>query len=368
MKDVIKPIISILFLFFGDITFSQYVPTQPNTLRDLADTVGFARFKWQMDTIFSRIDSLYADSIALFEKQNKLSSKTNLKVLVSPHDDYAYASYMYKLGTKHIHAKTIFLIGVGHKARYFDFDNKIVFDNFNFWRSPYGNIPVSHYRDVLINRMPKNEYIISDSLHKIEHSIEAILPFLQYENRNMEIIPIIVPYMTWKMMKQISRSLANQIFVLADSLKWKWGKDYAIVISTDAVHYGNEGWGGEDLAPFGCNLEGYNKAVYKENEIINNSFTGMLTTAKLLSFNLLTVDPTNYKKYRWTWCGRYSVPFGLLTAIYLNEKQSKKPLDSKIIHYCNSTDHPVLNVKDIGMGVTAPATHYHWVGYAVIGY
>ncbi len=347
---------------------SQEIHSTGKELRGLADTIGFARYRWQMDTIFSRINSQYADSIKAIEKANKLNNKTNFKVLVSPHDDYTYASYMYLLGNSHIKAKTIFMIGVGHKARYFNLDNHIVFDSFKYWRGPYGKIPVSKYREAIIKSLPKNEYLISDTMQAVEHSIEAILPFLQHYNPDIKIVPIIVPYMTWKMMKQISQSLANSIFTLADSLKWKWGKDYAIVISTDAVHYGDENWGGDNLAFYGADSTGYKKAVAHEHEIIDDCFSGELTERKLLKFNQFTVSPDNYKKYQWTWCGRYSVPFGLLTAVYLNNHYSKKPLKNRLTHYCNSIDHPHLKVNDIGMGKTAPANIHHWVGYAVIGY
>jgi len=347
---------------------SQEIHSIGKALRGLADTVGFAHYQWQMDTIFSRINRQYFDTIKAIEKENKINKKTTFKVLVSPHDDYTYAGYMYPLGNNHVKAKTIFLFGVGHKARYFNLDNRIIFDSFKYWRGVYGKIPVSKYRETIMASLPENEYTVSDTMHAVEHSIEAILPFLQKNNPDIEIVPIIVPYMTWKMMKQISQSLSKSIFSLADSLKWEWGKDYAIVISTDAVHYGDKNWGGENLAPYGADSTGYNKAIAHEHEIINDCFKGTLTEQKLLKFNLLTVAPDNYKKYRWTWCGRYSVPFGLLTAVYLNNLYGNKPLKNKLAHYCNSIDHPHLKVDDIGIGQTAPANIHHWVGYAVLGY
>jgi AmmeMemoRadiSam system protein B len=327
------------------------------------DTVGYASRAWQMDSIMARIAGTYGDTTVNCGKEDFY-----WKAAVSPHDDYTYANYMYVLGNKHIKAKTVFLIGVGHKARSFNLDNKIIFESFRYWQGPYHKIPVSKYREILLKKLPSNSYLISDTMHVIEHSIEAILPFLQHENPDMEIVPIIVPYMTWKMMKQISHSLAKGIFSIADSLKWKWGKDYAIVISTDAVHYGDKDWGGTNLAPYGSDSSGYQKAIQHEHEILNECFSGKLSEGKMLKFNLLTVTPNNYKQYRWTWCGRYSVPFGLLTAIYLNELYKKPPLKNKLLHYCNSIDHPHLQVNDIGMGKTAPANIHHWVGYVVIGY
>ncbi len=82
-----------------------------------------------------------------------------------------------------------------------------------------------------------------------------------------------------------------------------------------------------------------------------------------------TVDENDFKKYKWTWCGRYSIPFGLMTAYYLNGQLHKGDfLYGKYISYSTSHEFPPIPVEDLGMGVTAPANHNHWVGYASIGY
>ncbi|MEZ5000386.1 MAG: AmmeMemoRadiSam system protein B [Bacteroidales bacterium] len=36
-------------------------------------------------------------------------------------------------------------------------------------------------------------YLVNDSMHNIEHSLESMVPFLQYYNREVEIVPILVP-------------------------------------------------------------------------------------------------------------------------------------------------------------------------------
>jgi len=147
----------------------------------------------------------------------------------------------------------------------------------------------------------------------------------------------------------------------------KWGEDFAIIISTDAVHYGDQDWGGTNLAPYGADSAGYKKAVAHEYEIINNTLTGEITPEKIKQFTHYTVQDTNYKEYKWTWCGRYSVPMGLLTAYYL-EKDLNQNLKGTLVGYATSIDHPKLKVEDLGMGITAPANIHHWVGYAALGY
>ena len=80
-----------------------------------------------------------------------------------------------------------------------------------------------------------------------------------------------------------------------------------------------------------------------------------------------TIDDNNFKDYKWTWRGRYSVPFGLLTSFYLQKLFDIK-LTGTLVGYATSLDHPHIPVSDIGMGVTAPANIRHWVGYPAIGY
>jgi hypothetical protein len=143
----------------------------------------------------------------------------------------------------------------------------------------------------------------------------------------------------------------------------------ALLISTDAVHYGDEQWNGKNFAFYGADTTGYNKAVEHEHEIMNNCLKDELKTEKIRSFTEYTVQKENFKEYKWTWCGRYSVPVGLLTSLYLQQYLKTKPLTGTLLGYSNSLDHRHIKVDDLqGMGVTAIATIRHWVGYAAVGY
>lgn len=71
----------------------------------------------------------------------------------------------------------------------------------------------------------------------------------------------------------------------------------------------------------------------------------------------------DYKAYKWTWCGRYALPFGLLTANALNNQIYESNLEGIFVDYRSSFQNPHLEVKDIGMGHTAVAHQSHWVGY-----
>ena len=52
----------------------------------------------------------------------------------------------------------------------------------------------------------------------------------------------------------------------------------------------------------------------------------------------------------------------------LNNLIENKPLTGKMTGYNSSCHSPHIEVKDIGMGVTAPATNHHWVAYVGVKY
>ena len=355
----------ILFILIVLSCYSGMVFSQSKT-RKPVDTIGFASNPSQMDA-FMKIAEQQSSYNANRPDKSALEDNSGLKVTVSPHDDYTYVGYLYPELLSRINSGTVILIGVCHKAKLFNLENKIIFDSYANWKMPYGNITVSSLREEIISKLPEDSYIIHDSIQSLEHSTEAIIPFLQYYNRDVQIISILVPYMPLNRMYEIAEPLAYAVYSAVEKNNMKWGKDFSIVISTDAVHYGDEDWGGKNYAPYGSDTSGYQKAVGHEYEIINTCLTGNLKTGKIVKFAEYTVSDRDYKDYKWTWCGRYSVPFGLLTSYYLQEMYNIK-LTGTLVGYATSLDHPHIPVTNFGMGITAPANLHHWVGYPAVGY
>jgi AmmeMemoRadiSam system protein B len=344
-----------------------FCSAQTAKVRTFVDTVGFAHTAKQMDTFMQRV--LNSESDKLKEKRTKAGIKTDtrFKTVISPHDDYTYCGYMYPLALENVKAKTIILFGVAHKARNLDKQNKIVFESYDYWKAPYGNVKVSALRNEIISELPKESYEISDTLQKIEHSLEAEMPFLQYYNKHVEIIPILAPPMSYDKITELGSLLAKAIAKVMKAKNLKWGSDIAIVVSADAVHYGNEDWGGRDFAFYGADSAGYKKAVDHEMEIYNTCFTGELNSDKVKAFTGYTVKE-DYKDYKWTWCGRYSVPLGLQTSYDLAE-EFKIKLKGSALGYETSLSKQHIKVSDLGgMATTAKATIKHWVGYPAIGF
>ena len=336
---------------------TQSIKTPKLNIRYLADTIGFTQYKWQLDSIIARLNS-----------EDKITTTHISKTVICPHDDYAYAAGLYNKTLESIKAKTIILIGVAHRARNFNLENKLIFGSYNRWKSSDGNIKISSFRDELIQKMPKETYIIHDSMMQLEHSLEAITPFLQKNNKDIEIIPILVPYITFNNMHLFSRELASVLNRIMITNNLEFGKDLAIVISNDAIHYGDMGWGGSNLAPFGVDSIGNEKARQKDLKIIKQCLEGELTDKNIKAFNRYTIQQDDFKEYKWTWCGRYSVPFGLLFANRLNNLIESKPLKGDIIGYRSSFHNLHIKVNDLQMGHTAPANNRHWVAYVGMSY
>ncbi len=330
----------------------------------LVDTVGFAQYPWQMDSLMNRIKKYQGN---LLEQRTKYLNKKPTKAILSPHDDYTYVGYLYPAALSQIKAKTVIIFGVAHKAKKLHLENKIIFDSFDYWKGPYGNVKVSDLRDKIMDYLPRDLYEVNDSMQSIEHSVEAEIPWLQYFDRNVQIVSILVPYMSFDRMKAIAGPLAKAIEKATASEHMQWGKDYAFLISTDAVHYGDQGWGGQNFAFYGTACTSYTNAKGHELEIMH-TISGYISTGMIHKFCDMTVEKSDYHKYKWTWCGRYDVQLALLTLNDLNEMLYHEPLHGQVIGYSTSIEHAPIPVNDLRMGITAPANDHHWVGYAAIKY
>jgi len=300
---------------------------------------------------------------------NRVAAADHWRMAIAPHDDYAYAGLMYPLVLRNVAAPLLIIFGVAHQARLLGLEDQFVFDSFTHWSGPYGDIAVSPLRERIMATLPEGSYCVNDEMQRIEHSVEAKLPFLQHFNRGVEIVPILVPYMSYARMNELAAHLARSIAPILENDKLEWGADIALLSSTDAVHYGDQGWNGKNFAIYGADAAGYASARAHEQQIMRDCFEGDLRPDKIELFTRYTLADHDHREYKWTWCGRYSVPVGLLTAWHLQQLRGAAPLEGTILDYTTSLDDQRIKVDDLdGMGVTAPATLRHWVGYAAVGF
>ena len=372
-------LLSFLIIFVLSIALAADYPTIQELLeqagikpqgdmRGQYDIIGFTSTAMQMDQVFPQCGLLAAPRQKELAKQYSWDEATSFIAAVCPHDDYYYAGRLYSLVLSRIHAKRVILLGVFHKARIFECQDRLVFDSYQYWHAPNGKVKVSSLREEIIKHLPIDDYIIDSDMHMVEHSLEAITPFLQAYNREVEIVPILVPHMGWETLNRLAEDFAQALADICLENDWRLGDDVSLVCSSDAVHYGDADWGGFNYAPYGTDIQGYQTAVEKEMELVE-LLCGSLDGEKLRDFMLQCVDEKDVYKYNIPWCGRFSVPFGLNVAYRLTEALESRLLEGVFLDYGSSLSEASLNLEGLEpMGVTAPNNLHHWVGYAAIGY
>lgn len=364
------------FVFLASILYGQGRPGSDSLqkrpaverMRGLVDTVGYGHTQAQIEAVVRMCDSLQGIPLKKEFEESDLEPQISWIAGVCPHDDYLYAGRVYVDIMRNVTTRHVILFGVAHRAKDFNLEDKIVFDSFHAWQGPYGPVPVSPLREAILGRLPTSDYVINDEIQSGEHSVEGLIPFLQYHNRDVQIVSILVPYMNWERLDQLSRKLAEVLSSVISENHLVLGRDIAFLCSNDCVHYGDQDWGGKKYAPFGADVKGYEQAVRRDLNLIEQYLIGELVTEKLRRFFAQLVDQEDVERYKITWCGRFSVPFGLNCVNYLMGELQRPPLTGYLLSYDTSVASGELPVRDLGLGSTAPSNLRHWVGYCAIGY
>lgn len=344
----------IIFILISTIIYTA----MGQEVRPIRDNVGFCWNASEMDTLINYLSQ---------ESKGELLNSQNLVAAISPHDDYLYAGRIYFPLYRILRTKEAVIFGVTHstvRKAMNDPQDILIFDDYKYWRGPYKNVKVSPLRDFIKNNLNKDYFITSDKAQDIEHSIEALIPFLQHYNRDIKITPIMVTAMPFERMEKISGDLSEIIVKYIKKNKLKLGKDIFFLISTDANHYGKD----FDNSPYGMDDPAHLKATAIDKDITNTCLTGNIDKSKVrdLSMNLWP-DPIN-NSTKPLWCGRYPIPFGLLTTINIVDNLYHKQITGTIFRYSDTWTEKVIPVKNTHLGLTAPFSLKHWVGFFSAGF
>lgn len=275
--------------------------------------------------------------------------------IVCPHDDYIYAGRMYRLLVPLVTARHVLVVGVLHGWKRLALGERLVFDPFRGWRSPDGLVPLSRLQAQLLKHLLPEDFVVSREASESEHSAEAVVYWLKHHNPDVEILPILVPGMGFPRLVELASRLGLALQQLMGEEGWVAGKDVALVISADAVHYGRD----FQHTPYGeGGVEAYLRAVERDKKLLLGPLAGPVTREKVWEAFQTWVDPEDVGSYRLTWCGRFSIPLGYLLAASAFGSVVARP-----VAYATSVGWPELPAEDLGVGRTAPANLYHFVGY-----
>ncbi len=360
-------LLAIVGLFLG---FAQAVPGEGGraSIRIQKDTVGYATSPAQVAVLVSLLDSLEAKRFVSNEAAFPKMRRSPMIGAICPHDDYLYAGRGYIHVMRRVKAPTVVIIGVSHTARRRGIQDKLVFDDFTAWRMAGKLCPISPVRNEVIKALPPELVLVNDTISSEEHSLEGFIPMLQYFDPKVEIVPIIVTRLNGDLRAKAEDTLAAVLSTQFKKHGWKLGTDVQVLISADAVHYGDEQWGGRNYAPFGVDSAGYVKGVEQDRDVIESSLVGTLGAERIATFSDKVENCEFQQPYKITWCGVYSIPFGLGVLGRLCELSHRPAPDGFMLVYGTSINPAKLPLERTGLGVTAIATLRHWVGYTAVGY
>ena len=327
------------------------------TIRPIRDNVGYCWQGNKFDRFIEWLDEKYPNEN--FESKNLVAG-------ISPHDDYLYAGKIYYPLFKLIHTKEVVIFGVTHgtvRKAMNDPKNVLILDEFDKWKGPYTDVEISPLREIIKHQLDKQYYIVSNKAQSIEHSIEGLIPFLQHYNRDVKITPVMVTEMPFEKMDSLSTQLAGIISSYVKENGLRFGKDIFFLISNDANHYGED----FDNLPYGMNEEGHKIATNNDMRIADETFNGQVSKDKIKNFSNELWTEAGFNENCPLWCGRYPIVLGLLTINKIVTTTGKK-LAGKVFKYTDTWTGGVLSVKGTGMGITAPYSLKHWVGFLSAGF
>ncbi|HNX49019.1 MAG TPA: AmmeMemoRadiSam system protein B [Thermoanaerobaculaceae bacterium] len=323
-------------------------------VRGQQDKVGFASTAAQMAAVWDKAGAL------LPEERLQPPPKPGVAGAVCAHDDYLYAGRVYKAVLPLVTARTVVLVGVFHKWRRFGAHDVLVFDAGRAWRTPDGEMAASAFRKDLLAAMPAGSTVVSGTFHDSEHSLEALAYWLHHARADREIVPILVSTASFERLGELSGQLGQALAATMRQRGMQLGRDVAVVISADAVHYG------ADFAqtPFGeGGVSAFQQATARDRALLTGPLAGPITTAKLREAYTTWVDPADPGTYRVSWCGRFSIPFGMMLLADLAGRLGLPVPQGVPVAYGTSVGGPELPLQETGLGTTAPSNLYHFVGY-----
>ncbi len=118
----------------------------------------------------------------------QVSHNRKLRAVVFPHAGYEYSGMVAARSAMEIEGRkfsTVIIIGPDHRAGF----RNVAISSASAWETPLGLIPVSPRAEVLRNHARLFKPVeLSD---RTEHSVEVILPFLQYVLEKFDLIPLV---------------------------------------------------------------------------------------------------------------------------------------------------------------------------------
>lgn len=162
----------------------------------------------------------------LAEFMPSVTERLRATAVVLPHAGYIYSGSVAGEVVAQIEVpKRVILLGPNHQGN----GHAVAVTGAATWQTPLGSVPIaSELRDLLLQRLPG--LVVDERPHEREHSLEVLLPFLQYQQPDLEIVPIALGHqLGLDDCKALAEALSSVIRDLPDEL--------LLVASSDMNHF-----------------------------------------------------------------------------------------------------------------------------------
>ncbi|MBW2329274.1 MAG: AmmeMemoRadiSam system protein B [Deltaproteobacteria bacterium] len=150
--------------------------------------------------------------------------KRKAKAVIAPHAGYVYSGGVAGETFARVEIpETVIILGPNHHGH-----GEPVALGTEDWAMPMGKVAFAV--DLAAAILKDSEVIVADNLaHKYEHSLEVQVPFLQYFQNKLAIVPIVVSHISLNQCRQAALEIVRAIK--------DCDRDVLMVASTDMTHY-----------------------------------------------------------------------------------------------------------------------------------
>lgn len=318
---------------------------QAQEIRPVRDDVGFCWQRPQMERLTALLEATEPVPPVLGD----------LVAAISPHDDYLYAGRVYYPLFRSLRAREAVIFGVTHgtvRREIGDPQGVLILDEYPAWQGLGAPIAISPLRERIKKELRRDDFLVSNRAHALEHSIEALVPWLQFYNPAIRITPVMVSAMPDERLEELAGRLAAVLSAYIRENKLRLGEDIVFLVSADANHYGRD-FGN---FPYGEDEAAHARGIAEDGRIAAALVVGSLGGEKVRRLAQELRDGP-------LWCGKYSIPFGLLAAGATARRAAGRGLTGRLLRCSDTYSEGVLPLNRAGFGVTAPFSPKHWVGF-----
>ncbi len=150
--------------------------------------------------------------------------KQDAVAVIAPHAGYIYSGPVAAETVARVNVPdTVVILGPNHHGR-----GASLALGTEDWQMPMGDVEINKELAALV--LDRSTVITEDeAAQEYEHSLEVQVPFLQYYNPSLRIVPIVVSHVTYATCQEAAHDLTAAIKA--------YGKPVLLVASTDMTHY-----------------------------------------------------------------------------------------------------------------------------------